>query len=137
MDIFTLNYIFIARINRALASFQDGWNHHGIRTSNHLSPQQLFTQGVLRLHSSGLIALDFLDNVNDDYGVSVNDPMPPLETESVVVPETQFTLITIDFESLKDSVDPLQNSENYGIEICATLSTFLWSLSNHWFKNEC
>ena len=54
----------IPRISKALTTFQDGWNR--VRTSHHLSPQQLFTQGVLSLHSSGLIALDFLDRVDDN-----------------------------------------------------------------------
>ena len=39
-----------------------------------------------------LEALDCLDRVDDDYGVCVDDPMPPIEAESVIVPKTQFTL---------------------------------------------
>ena len=129
MEIFALHYVFIPRINRALANFQEGWNHHGIRTSNHniMSPQQLFTQGSLRLRSSGLVALDFFDNVSDDYGVSMDDPMPMVESETVTLPETQFTLEDADFQQLKDTVNPLQDVDDYGIDLYISTKMFLCS----------
>ena len=55
--LFALHYVYVARLNHALKVFQDGWNHHGISTQNHFSPQQLFVQGALRLRLSGLVAL--------------------------------------------------------------------------------
>ena len=48
--------------------FQDGWNHHGIRTANYKSPYQIFTDGALELQQSGLHSLDFFLNVNENYG---------------------------------------------------------------------
>ena len=57
--IFALYYVYFPRINRALHIFRQGWNHHGIRTANNYSPHQLFVSGALRLHSSGICALDF------------------------------------------------------------------------------
>ena len=54
---FCLQYVYKPRINQALGVFCEGWNHHGIRTSSHLSPHQLFVRGVLYLHSSGLTAM--------------------------------------------------------------------------------
>ena len=36
------------KVNKALDTLRDGWNHHGMRTSHQLSPQQLFTQGALK-----------------------------------------------------------------------------------------
>jgi len=50
MHLFALHYVYIPRINKSLKAFQEGWNHHGLRTTNHLSPQQLFVQGTLQLH---------------------------------------------------------------------------------------
>ena len=60
VHIFSLHYIYLPRINEALALFRNGWNMHGIRTEHNLSPTQLFVAGALRLRSSGLTALDFL-----------------------------------------------------------------------------
>ena len=59
--LYSLHYVFIPRINQALALFIGGWNYHPIRTAHHKSPQQLFTAGALLLQHSGLAALDFLE----------------------------------------------------------------------------
>ena len=124
-DIFALHYVFVPRVNQALRNFQEGWNHHGIRTSGHLSPQQLFTEGALRLHSSGLVALDFFDDVSSTFGTSDDDPMPLIESDAVVVPETRFPLEPALFERLKRTIDPLQQSENYGINLFIQVKEYI------------
>ena len=99
-----LHYIFLPRVNRMLRNFQEGWNHHGIRTSGHLSPQQLYTEQALRLHFSGLY---FLDDVSSTFGTSCDDPMPTINSDSfIVVPETRFSLEPALFEQLKRTIDP-------------------------------
>ena len=120
--------MFVPRINHALTTFQEGWNHHGIRTSGHLSPQQLFAEGALRLHSSRLVALDFFDNVSSTFGTSDDDPMPPIESDSVIIPETRFSLQPALFEELKRTIDPLQQSENYGIDIFISVKHYIQHL---------
>ena len=122
-DIFVLHYVFVPRINQALTNFQDGWNHHGIRTSGHLSPQQLFTEGALRLHSSRLVALDFFDNISSTFGTSDDDPMPPIEI--IIIPETHFYLEPALFEQLKRTINPLEQSENYGIDIFISVKEYI------------
>jgi hypothetical protein len=42
LDLYSLHYVYLPRINRSLAHFEEGWNHHGIRTASHMSPHQLF-----------------------------------------------------------------------------------------------
>lgn len=74
--IYALHYVFIPRINRALSEFMRGWNHLPIRSAHHKSPHQLFTAGALLLQHSGLVALDFLDDVDDTYGIDVDAPVP-------------------------------------------------------------
>ena len=37
-------------------------------------------QGALQLQLAGLVALDFFHSVGDDYGDSIDDPMPSVET---------------------------------------------------------
>ena len=89
--LYALEYVYLPRINRAIDYFVQGWNSHGIRTAQHLS-QQLLTQGVLHLQHSGLVALDFMDNVDNSYGVDTNGPTPLEEenTGAVRVPENNF-----------------------------------------------
>ena len=117
VHLYALHYVYIPRINESLKQFQEGWNHHGIRTAHHLSPQQLFVQGSLRLRSSGMVAMDFFDRVSDNYGVSVDDPVPLEEVESVTVPDGRFSLQANELSQLHSNVNPLHESENYGIDV--------------------
>ena len=115
INLFALYYIYIPGMNQALKEFQEGWNHHGIRTASHLSPHHLFVRGSLQLRSSGLTALDFLESVGNDYGSSIDDEIPLPEPDSVTVPQGHFNLSEL--EEQRTIVDPLQESYNYGIDL--------------------
>ena len=116
--LYALQYVYLPRINRAIDYFVQGWNSHGIRTAQHLSPQQLFTQGVLHLQHSGLVALDFMDNVDNSYGVDTNEPTPLEEnTGAVRVPENNLHFSDEVLSQLQAGVDPLAESSNHGIEL--------------------
>ena len=116
--IYALHYIFSPRINRALAKFMHGWNHHPIRTAHNKSPHQLFTAGMLILRHSGLIALDFFTQVDSIYGVDEDGPVPTDDGNlAVAIPECSYTLSDADFALLQQTVDPLGSSDDYGIEL--------------------
>ena len=117
VHLFALHFIYIPRINQSLRLFQEGWNNHGIRTARHLSPKQLFIQGALRLYSSGLTAVDFFDHVSESYGISYNDPTPAEEVESVTVPQSRLSLLPQELQQLQEEVNPLSESDNYGIDL--------------------
>lgn len=122
VQLFALHYIFIPRINQALKLFQEGWNYHGIRTASHLSPQQLFLQGSLRLRLSGLVALDFFDRVDDNYGTSLEDPVPHEEHGGIAVPESRFTMQATELHQLQNEINPLEECEDFGIQLyCNTI----------------
>ena len=48
-DLYALHYVFLPCINLSLSKFQEGWNNHGIRTEQHVTPNQLFTYRALQL----------------------------------------------------------------------------------------
>ena len=112
--LYALHYVFIPRINRSLAQFVEGWNHHPICTAQNKSPHQLFTAGMLQLQNSGLTALDYFDNVDSGYGI---DEDAPEESNAIEIPESSYILNDESFELLQQAVDPLQHSDNYGIDI--------------------
>ena len=115
LHVYALHYVFIPRIRKSLEEFKSGWNNHAVRTESHYSPHQLFVRGALSLQASGLTALDFFDHVDADYGAELG--FSAEESEGVVVPECQFPLLGHHYASLRQEVDPLSVSENYGIEI--------------------
>ncbi len=101
-------------INKSLSSFKEAWNDHRIRTEHNKSPHQLFTEGVLRLHSSGLVALDFLGQVYELYGSA--DGIVDNE-EGVHIPENSLRLRNEDFQLMLVEVDLRSTSQNYGMEL--------------------
>ena len=52
MHLYCLHYIFLPRINEALSLFTDAWNNHGLSTTRHLSPIQLWIMGLYQNHQN-------------------------------------------------------------------------------------
>lgn len=117
--IFSVYTVYEPRINQALELFRVGYNHHGIRTARHHSPHQLFVESVLQLHSSGLTALDLLDEVDaETYGIDYDVQGTGItDDEGVSVPQTRIQLSDSLMQYLKEQVDPMASSENHAIEI--------------------
>lgn len=46
VDIFSLHFIFLPRLNRSLNEFQASWNLHALSTEGNMSPYQLFFEGL-------------------------------------------------------------------------------------------
>ena len=122
LHLFSLHYVYEPRINQALELFRVGYNHHGIHTARHHSPHQLFVEGVLQLHSSGLTALDLLDEVDaETYGIDYDVQGTGItDDEGVSVPQTRIQLSDSLMQYLKEQVDPMASSENHAIEIYET-----------------
>ena len=104
--VFTLSYIYLPRINRALNVFREGWNHHRIRTAHNRSPHQLFVSGMLQLHSSGNTALDFFSAIDNTYGIYFSDALSLPEENAVVVPQSQLVIPDATLQILKRSNRP-------------------------------
>lgn len=41
-----IHYIYIPRINKSIIEFLESWNHHSLSSARHLSPYQLFFDGM-------------------------------------------------------------------------------------------
>ena len=115
--LYALHYVCVPRINKSLEEFRNAWNHHQVRTAHQKSPHQLFTAGLLLLQHSGLTALDCFNEVDHSYGIDEEGPEASDEEGTVVVPELNFQLSPTDYQRLRDHVDPLSPSENYGIDL--------------------
>ena len=122
--LFALHYVYIPRINRALLSFMNGWNHHPIRTAHNKSPHMLFSGGMLLLRHSQLTALDFFENVDVDYGIDDDGPLPEGES-SVSIPECMYEINDATFTELQQTIDPLGPSDDYGMNLYEQTLQFL------------
>lgn len=75
---------------------------------------------------SGLSALDFFDRVTDNYGVE--DGVTPYDDEEgVEVPPCRLNLSEDQLEELKETIDPLSDSDNFEIDLYEGALTFLQS----------
>ena len=116
--IYTLHYVYKPRINKTLLEFRDGWNQHGIHTAQGKTPHQLFTAGALELRYAGIPSVDFFEDVNNTFGIDEEEDYPALVDDSGInIPECAFVLEDTHFSSLQQEVDPLQSSDNFGIDL--------------------
>ena len=115
--LFALHYVFLPRINKATEDFKNAWNHHGVRTERGMTPNQLFTMGMLQLKKSGLTAMNFFDIIDDNYGVEEDGLVPEEDDEGVEVPRNTLQLSEQQLSELQEAIDPLADSEDYGISV--------------------
>ena len=129
LHLYALHYVYLARINKTLEGFVDGWNNHRVRTAGSKTPNQLFVEGSLRLHRSGLTALDFLERVDhetygvDPDGVALDNGE---DDEGAPVPESDFTLQEDHLDELRSIVDPLAQSDSYGVDLYQNTLDFVY-----------
>ena len=132
-DLYALHYVFLPRINKSLRAFEEGWNHHhSIRTEHNRTPNQLFTFGALQLQQSGLVAMDFFEQVAENYGV-IEDGLATDEssTEGVPIPRSTVELSEEHFQQLKNLVNPLSESTDYGIDLYQEVTMYMYYIISH------
>ena len=119
LHMWSLQYVFIPRINKALIEFVSCWNNHSIRTAHNHTPQQLLTSGLLLLQLSNIDAFDLQEEVDDYYGLDEDGPIPSVHVdggEGVHVPQSSLHLDHSQLATLRELVDPTGPSNNYGVD---------------------
>ena len=135
-DLFCLHYVFLPRINNSLNLFHSAWNNHRMRMEGNKSPNQLYTQGMLRLFGSNLTAVrDIFDSqpihVDEEwYGVDeTTGPFPEVQTNNdVQVPQIPQFVDSEQIDLLRQTINPLDSCTNFGIPIY--LETKAWLTRN-------
>lgn len=77
------------------------------------------------MRQSGLAGLDSFDSVDDSYGVDEQGLGGDDDFEGIEVPECNFALTDNHFMQLQQAVDPLQESNNYGIDLYQSAIEFI------------
>lgn len=127
VDLFSLHFVFIDRINRSCDELVGQLNYHPMRTANNLSPVQLFVSRCIELYGSQSSVTSELYNIDQDqdqeipnpliYGIE-NEPRINLNdnNDNVEVPEIQVQLPNHLIDALS-GIDVLANDGNFGINI--------------------
>ncbi len=104
IDLYCLQYVYVAKINSALTMFSDGWNCHALTTEHSMTPCHMFTAGTLMSGRGLVLPLNF-SSENVDF-----------DAEAVNVPPTNCPLNAHQLNMLERTVNELAPDENYGIE---------------------
>eukprot|EP00794_Sanderia_malayensis_P012555 gene12556-13842_t len=134
IDMFCLQYTYCERINRHLTTFVEGWDRHKISSANSMSPNQLWIYGLHNIVNSGtLVAEEIWEPRSDDesisYGIDHKGPtVENTEGNEVAVPATICPLDHNQLATLSAKINPLEESENFGIEIYLKTKTIVEEL---------
>ena len=109
VDIFCLHFVFLPRVNKALADFKGSWNSHPLSTEGNKSPLQLFVEG---LSASG----QYTESPQQsNLDLSVPGPTPEeAEVEAVQVPSNKFVPCSQLLTDLQTVVNPISHCTDFG-----------------------
>lgn len=123
-DLFALHYVYLPRINDSIGAFAESWNHHGIRTAHNSSPRQLYISGFLRLRNAE--GQDIGEEVDEGYGISEEGmPSDIHDDAEIAIPESRFSVSAELQELLVTTIDPMEDSTDYGIGLYERVITLL------------
>mmetsp|Transcript_13147 Transcript_13147/g.19768 ORF Transcript_13147/g.19768 Transcript_13147/m.19768 type:complete len:200 (+) Transcript_13147:653-1252(+) len=115
LHIYTLQYLFIPRIQYCLQQFINTWNNHKMRTENNYSPLQLLT------NLEGFIAADVQAVDEDNYGLELgaddsgdnaaDNDVPLVECNAVECPLNNEQLC-----EFRDTVQPISLNDSFEMQ---------------------
>ena len=130
-DMLALHYVFLPRVQRLLDRFVQRFNFHSISTEQNRTPRQLWASGCLRNFNSPNAGIrDVIDNSipadMDMYGNDPDAPLPDLQDGGgVEIPPVNLQMADEANSALHQNFDPLQEDNNYGIDIYLQVREFI------------
>ena len=80
-----------------------------------MSPLQLFTRGIVKLHNNG-VPDDFYRIVDNEYGIDYEGPVSTESDNNVIVPRIQVQLTEFGLQQLHQ-VNVLRDSDDMGTDM--------------------
>ena len=123
IHMFTLQHVYLARINSALSEWMICFNDHPVQTEHNWSPNQMWLNGMMNPNNP--LANGNTDDDPEDLTFYGEDPECPLPLEesnnNVEVFPAQLSNVNTDelTADLTNAVDSLQESSCFGIDIYA------------------
>ena len=129
VHLFALHFVYLPRINRACQEFLNMFNNSLMRTERNRSPVQVFRQGCIEMY--GFASFNLFnrhglgaDQLNEEpidytsYGVenAYEDNIQDNDY-AVHIPPVNIALTNEQMNHLTDSIQPLEDDGNYGINI--------------------
>ena len=132
IQLYSLHYVYLPRINRALQTFIAGWNKHTISKTGGNSPLTLYSRELVQLCKSNRVAFDYYTQVSSNYGsgTSNDDEQFVSNTEFTVDIPPMIDLGETGENYLSSLVNPLSNSEVHAIDFYKCSVSIVTALLN-------
>ena len=85
VDMFSLHFVFLPRINKCLHDFQASWNNHGLSSEGNMTPHQLFAEGMSWAIQLNMPTATSVSTISQNAQANL-----PGESETVEIPEVCF-----------------------------------------------
>ncbi len=123
---FSLQYVFLPRINNSLEQFVSGWNLHPIRTEHNWTPNQIF------LNSRISLGQDFHDEeiIEATYGRDWQGPIVDEEETVVEVEDLENPLSRENLQHLQRLIpDPMATCQDFGLQLYLICRNYVTSIT--------
>ncbi|KAE8277491.1 hypothetical protein D5F01_LYC22460 [Larimichthys crocea] len=108
---FCLHYVFLPRLQLTLDLFRGGWDNHPLRTEQNMTPNQLWELGQIQHPIPDPEDLN-IPEIDWEQSGDVSELH-----HGVNVPQFESPLSPEQLRLLKEHIDPLQPSQNNGVDI--------------------
>lgn len=112
VDMFSLHYVFLPRINKTLCDFKASWNNHGLSSEGNMTPHQLFVEGMTWAIQLNMPTATSVSSISQNTQANL-----PNESDTVQVPEVSFVPCRALSHELHRSVIPTQPCSDYGKQL--------------------
>ena len=123
LHLFFLHYTFLPRINRNLEDFRQGWNFHGNSTEGNQTPFMIWLESITAPDNEPRTAMNELLSESEIamYGVEIDETTDEMDDEQEEdgydLPRASSPLTFEQLDILKKEVNPLDEDNNYGVDI--------------------
>nr|XP_055036502.1 uncharacterized protein LOC129423984 [Misgurnus anguillicaudatus] len=126
LHLFCLHYIYLPRIQRSAAEFQNQWNNHGLSTQGGQTPLQLWQRGIVNNTGIHNPSMNGIYDTERGFGIDDSVTLSDLHTNNnVVVPSINITISDTTMLTLQQNFDPFEDDGNHGIYLFCNLVQFL------------
>jgi len=126
LHMLVLRYVFTSRINRHLKLFWDGWDQHPLSSESNKTPWQLWNIGLLTY--CPVQEIDSLGFDINSYGIDWEYSFPIQEEDGIEPSSIVFEGSVEILQQLQNNIDPLAESDDFGINVYVAALEFSSSL---------
>ncbi|XP_051997736.1 uncharacterized protein LOC127654572 [Xyrauchen texanus] len=127
LQLFCAQYIFVPRLQMDLDTFTAGWDNHPLRTEQNLTPNQLWTIGLLQYP---VAAPENLEDLQDHFLDFNPDRQEAAAASGVVLPPIQCPLGPQAMAGLREAINPISPSQDNGKDIYKAALDYVTHHSN-------